>query len=204
MSLFPMFLKLAGRRCVVVGAGRIAEPKIASLIRAGADILVVAPRATRRIASWSRKRAILWRRRRFTVRDLRGASLVISASNSSELRNRIFLEARSRGIFCNSVDDPLHCDFYYPAVVRRGPLQIAICTSGASPALARRLRRELQRQFTPRFGDWVVHLGKAREEILEQGLPAARRLQILRRIADPVEFHAFRKQRAQSARAGKL
>lgn len=200
MSLFPMFLKLAGRRCVVIGAGRIAEPKVASLIRAGADVLVVARRATPRIAAWSRRGNILLRRRRFTARDLRGASLIISASNSPELRDHVFREACSRGIFCNSVDDPLRCDFYYPAVVRRGPLQIAISTSGASPALAQRLRRELERQFTSRFGDWVGHLGKARDEILAQTLPAARRLQILRRIAEPAQFLAFSNHREQSAR----
>lgn len=202
MSLFPMFLKLAGRRCLVVGAGKIAEPKIESLLCAGADVLVVAPRAARRIATWSRTGAIHWHRRKFELRDLAGVMLVTATTNDPRANARVFREARCHGIFCNSVDDPAHCDFYYPAVVRRGPFQIAISTSGASPALAQRLRRQLEREFTSSFGEWVAHLGTARQEVLARQLLPARRRRLLHRLASSSEFEKFLKHRNISARGG--
>lgn len=191
MYLFPIFLQLEGRRCLVVGAGKVAEAKIESLLRAGTEVLVVAPRATRRIAAWSCASRVRWHRHKFAPRDLTCVSLVVTATNVARVNAHVFREASSRGIFCNSVDDPSHCNFYYPAVVRRGPLQIAISTSGASPALASRLRRELERQYTSRFGDWVAHLGSMREKIFGKQMSSAQRRRILRRIASPSQFERF-------------
>jgi siroheme synthase-like protein len=134
-SLFPMFLNLEGRLCVVVGAGRIAESKIAALRASGARVRVVAPRATRRVKAWSANREITWIPRRFAARDLNGSALVIAATNCPHTNQAIFDADASRRVPCNAVDDPARCDFYFPAIVRRGPLQIAISTSGCSPAL---------------------------------------------------------------------
>lgn len=201
MPLFPMFLKLEGRRCVVIGAGKLAEPKIESLLNAGARVFVVAPQATPRIAQWSSEEKINWTRRKFRARSLAGAFLVIAATGLPEINARIFTAARRRGILCNAVDDPLRCDFFYSAVLRRGPLQIAISTNGASPALAQTLRRELDHLLSPDFGAWVARLGKMRRKILAQGLPPARRRKILCRIATPPHFHDFLKHRSESAPA---
>jgi precorrin-2 dehydrogenase / sirohydrochlorin ferrochelatase len=168
MILFPIFLKLSGRRCLVVGAGAEGESKMAGLLLAGAEVHVVAPRARPQVRAWSRKGKIEWKRRRFRVGDLEGMFLVVAATSSPKLHQRIHREARRRGVLCNSVDDPPRCDFYCPAVVRRGALQIAISTSGHSPALAQRLRKELERQFGPEYEAWVEHLGKTRKKVLAE------------------------------------
>ncbi len=139
-KLFPMFLKLSDRRCLVVGAGTIAESKIASLLEAGGRVRVVAPEATPQVCSWAQSNTIEWRQRPFQPVDLDGMFLVVAATSSTQLHKRIFEEATQRGVLCNIVDVPPLCDFYYPAVVQRGALQIAISTAGQSPALAQRLR----------------------------------------------------------------
>jgi len=137
MSLFPMFLKLEGRVCLVVGAGKVGESKIRSLVAAGARVRTVAPTATPAVAAWDRLGVLAWEGRAFQSADLEGAFLVVAATSSPMVNDVIFREARQRGILCNVVDDPQRCDFYSPAVVRRGDLQIAISTAGRSPALAR-------------------------------------------------------------------
>jgi precorrin-2 dehydrogenase / sirohydrochlorin ferrochelatase len=181
--LFPLFLKLGGRRCLVVGAGALAEPKIESLLASGARVRVVAPRATEIVERWARARRIVWRRGLYREADLRGAFLVVAATSSPKLHARIFRQARKRGILCNAVDDPLHCDFYYPAVVRRGAFQIAISTGGLSPALAQQLRKRLESEFGPEYGALLKQLGKARERIRRKHLDPESRREILRRMA---------------------
>jgi len=186
MNLFPMFLKLSGRRCLVVGAGRVGEPKIASLISSGARVRVVAPSAGEAVAQWARTGKISWQARPFSSADLDEMFLAVVAAGSARLNHRISREARRRGILCNVVDDPAHCDFYYPAVVRRGPLQIAISTAGQSPALAQRLRRQLEQQFGPEYQAWVRELGKARRRLLDSGMAPARRTRLLHQLAGQV------------------
>src|ERR1700737_4902031 len=123
MTLFPMFLKLEGRSCLVVGAGSVGAPKIESLLETGACVRVVAPRVNFAVGEWAGSGAISWEAREFVVSDLDGVFLVIAATSSREVNELIFREARRRNMLCNVVDDPEHCDFYYPAVVRRGNLQ---------------------------------------------------------------------------------
>lgn len=196
-GLFPLFLKLAGRRCLVVGAGAIAESKIESLLQAGARIKVVAPEATEKIERLSRVKQIVWRRRAYRPADLVGAFLVIAATSSAKLHRCIFRQARRSGILCNAVDDPPNCDFYYPAVVRRGSLQIAISTGGESPSLAARLRAELERQFGPEYGAWVKRLGRERAAILRRVFDPAKKRKILLRHASAAGFRAFRRAKTQ-------
>ena len=144
-SLFPLFLRLAGRRCLVVGAGAIAESKIESLLRAGARVKVVAPKATDKVRSWARAKQIVWRAREYRPADLAGAFLVIAATSSPALHRAIFREARRSGALCNAVDDPPNCDFYYPAVVRRGSLQIA---HGSSSVIEKHCEHNRTRSFS--------------------------------------------------------
>ena len=185
-----MFLKLAGRKCLVIGAGRIAEPKIESLLHADADVRVVAPEATRKVAAHARAGRIVWETREFTPSDLDGIFLVVAATNSPGVNHEIFRESRRRNILCNAVDDPEHCDFYYPAVVRRGHLQIAISTAGQSPSLAQRLRKELEQQFGPEYENWVEALGKARQEIMAEALSPRRRKSLLHQLASRDAFES--------------
>jgi precorrin-2 dehydrogenase/sirohydrochlorin ferrochelatase len=192
MKLFPLFLKLEKRRCLVVGAGAIAESKIAGLLGTGAKVCVVAPEATPKVRGWARSRKIAWRRRAFRPKDLRSMFLVIAATPSRELHEQIFRQARRLGVLCNIVDVPRLCDFYYPAVVRRGALQIAISTTGQSPALAQRLRQELERQFDEEYAEWLTHIGKARQKIQLRPLSAGERRRLLHELVSAEAFETFR------------
>jgi len=188
-----MFLKLSARPCLVVGAGTIGESKITSLLEAGAKISVVALEATSQVQNWARSKEITWNQRPFQPDDLEGKFLVVAATSSTELHERIFEEATKRGVLCNTVDVPLLCDFYYPAVVQRGALQIAISTSGQSPALAQRLRKQLEEQFGPEYEDWLAHLGQAREKLHSATLDSEERKRLLHEDASEEAFESFRR-----------
>ena len=182
-NLFPMVLKLEGRPCLVVGAGTVAEGKIGSLLLAGATVRVVAPQANAAVLEWARTGVIRWEAREFSPLDLDNVFLVIAATSSNEVNESVFREAQRRDVLCNVVDHPQHCDFYYPAVVRRGQLQIAISTAGESPALAQRLRRELEIQFGPEYESWVEQLGKARSELFARDINPEERRRRLHELA---------------------
>jgi precorrin-2 dehydrogenase len=190
-NLFPLFLRLEGRRCVLVGAGQVATQKLGGMLAAGAHVHVVAPHVTREIAQLVAEGTLCWSRRPFLPRDLAGATLVIAATGNPEINHLIFQEARRQGVLCNAVDEPQHCDFYYPAVVRRGDLQIAISTAGHSPALAQRLRRELEAEFSESYASWLSFLGRARRRLFERKIDPSRRKQLLHRLVTPRAFERF-------------
>ncbi len=192
MTLFPMFMKLEGRPCLVVGAGTIGEPKIGSLLVSGASVRVVAFTATPAVAEWAKTGAITWEARAFTGADLDGVFLVIAATNSRDVNATIFREAGRRNILCNVVDDPEYCDFYYPAVVRRGDLQLAISTNGHSPALAQRIRRELEVQFGPEYGEWLEQLGTIRQQLFASPMDPEERRHLLHELASREAFERAR------------
>lgn len=200
-SLFPLFLKLAGRRCIVVGAGLIGEGKILGLLVTGAKILVVAPQATPAVRRWAKAGRIRWLRREFRDSDLNGCFCVVAATSSNLLHERIFRLAQRRGVLCNVVDVPELCDFYYPAVVRRGALQIAISTSGESPALAQRLRKDLEKQFGPEYAVWVKQLGGSRRKVNAGSDDAEERKTKLHAMASEGSLRMFQKQ-VRRARPG--
>lgn len=189
-NLFPMFMKLAGKRCLVVGAGQVGEPKIAGLIDTGASIHVVATEAGRQVYEWARAGKIDLELRTFSENDLDGKFLAVVATASESLNQLIYHEAKRRGVLCNVVDVPEYCDFFYPAVVRRGDLQIAISTSGQSPSLAQKLRQQLERQFGPGYEEWVRQLGETRRLILASDLDKAIKLELLHSLASREAFEA--------------
>jgi len=190
--LFPLFLKLENRPCLVVGASTIAEGKIAGLLEAEARVRVVAPQATPQVQSWAQERKLEWQQRSYEPNDLQGMFLVVAATSSALLHEQIFAQARRQNVLCNVVDVPHLCDFFYPAVVRRGALQIAISTAGESPALAQRLRKELEVQFGPDYEAWVTALGAARAEIAGRDLTAEDRKELLHQLASEEFFQLFR------------
>lgn len=182
-ALFPMFMKLENKRCLVVGAGKVGEPKIASLLDTGALIRVVAFGASDMVRKWAREGKIKLELRAFTAADLDGIFLAVVATASRELNASIYNEAQRRGVLCNVVDDPAYCDFYYPAVVRRGDLQIAISTNGKSPALSQKLRQQLERQFGPGYAQWVAQLGETRKLVLASDLHPQKKRELLLSLA---------------------
>jgi siroheme synthase-like protein len=196
VGLFPVFLKLKGRRCLVVGAGTVAEAKVRSLLESGADVHVVGPKATQTLKQWAREGKLVWQARSFDPSDLEGIFLVVVATSSRQLNERVSQEAARRRVLCNAVDDPAHCDFYYGAVVRRGPFQIAISTSGCSPALAQRLKSEIAKQFGPEYGAWVEQLGETRRTLLARIMDPKRRQRLLHRLASGEGYAAFVRSKA--------
>ena len=151
---------------------------------------MVAPQAKTAVQDWAKSNEIEWIERNFQSADLDGAFLVIAATSSHDLNQVIYGEARRRNVLCNAVDDPENCDFFYPAVVRRGDLQIAISTGGHSPALAQRLREELERQFGPEYSRWVRELGEVRQQLLAQEIDPEQRRQLLHKLASRASFNA--------------
>jgi precorrin-2 dehydrogenase/sirohydrochlorin ferrochelatase len=182
-SLFPMFVKLAGKRCLVVGAGNVGEPKIGALIDTGARVTVIALHANDAVNAWAAAGEITLERRAFAAEDLDGAFLAVVATASRALNGSIYREAQRRGVLCNVVDDPEYCDFYYPAVVQRGDLQIAISTNGQSPSLSQKLRQQLERQFGPGYAEWVAELGETRKLVLGSDLDPKRKRELLLSLA---------------------
>ena len=190
-SLFPMFMKLAGKQCLVVGAGKVGEPKIGGLIDTGAHIHVVAIAANGRVHEWAHARKVELELRPFSVSDLDGKFLAVVATASNGLNELIYREAQRRGVLCNVVDVPEYCDFFYPAVVRRGDLQIAISTSGQSPSLAQKLRQQLERQFGLGYAAWVEQLGETRRLILASDLDKETKSELLHSLASRQAFEAL-------------
>jgi precorrin-2 dehydrogenase/sirohydrochlorin ferrochelatase len=195
-----MVLKLAGRPCLVVGAGAVAESKISGLLDAAAKVLVVAPEATEQVKSWVATGQIEWLARPYEPSDLEGMFLVVAATDSHELHENLHAEARRRGVLCNVVDVPELCDFYYPAVAQRGALQIAVSTSGQSPALAQRLRKELEEQFGPEYETWLQQLGEEREKLFAANMDPEERKRLLHDLASAEAFKSFlRKHKSKRA-----
>lgn len=182
-SLFPMFMKLSGRQCLIVGAGRVGEPKISGLLETGASIRVVALDASPTVREWARAGKIELDLRPFRSEDLDGAFLAVVATSSRTLNERVYDEAQKRGVLCNVVDVPDLCDFYYPSVVQRGDLQIAVSTAGQSPSLAQKIRQQLEKQFGPGYTAWVKELGETRKLILSSDLDKERKLDLLHSLA---------------------
>jgi siroheme synthase-like protein len=178
-----MFLKLEGKQCLVVGAGKVGEPKIGGLLETGARLRVVSLEASPAVREWARAGKLELELRAFSAEDLEGAFLAVVATNSRTLNERVYREAQRRGVLCNVVDVLDLCDFFYPAVVRRGDLQIAISTAGQSPSLAQKIRQQLETQFGPGYAAWVAELGETRKLILASDLVRERKLDLLHSLA---------------------
>jgi precorrin-2 dehydrogenase/sirohydrochlorin ferrochelatase len=202
VQLFPLFLKLESRRCLVVGAGKIADQKLDSLLSSGADLHVVAPQANERVRQLAASGRLTWHARTFQPADLDDVAMVIAATGDPAANAEIFRLSEARQVLCNAVDEPQHCHFYYPAVVRRGDLQIAISTGGHSPALAQRLRAELEKIFTPDYAPWLQWLGTVRSLLFRRSIDPQLRTQTLRRIATRDVYERFT--RAHQRRQGGL
>jgi precorrin-2 dehydrogenase/sirohydrochlorin ferrochelatase len=184
VNLFPIFLKLEGRRCVVIGAGAVGTQKIAGLLEAGADVVVVDPSPAVSFREHFASR-VTWQKRNYVPSDLDAAYLVIVATSDEALNWQIYDEAQRRGILANVVDVPPLCDFYYPAVVRRGALIVAVSSQGESPHLAQRVRDEISEALPEELSSAVDRIGEERRRILREHQPGPERLQLLRDLVYP-------------------
>jgi precorrin-2 dehydrogenase/sirohydrochlorin ferrochelatase len=182
ISYYPAFLKLEGKKCVVIGGGKVAERKIISLLEANAIVVLVSPDATPFLAKLAEEGKITWIKDTFKPDHLEGAWLVFACTNQREVQREVFQACEERKIFCNVVDQPDVSSFIVPSVIKRGALTLAISTSGASPAVSRRLRERLERLFGEEYVLYLELMRRIRELILSKGLPQEekeRKLQVL-------------------------
>ncbi len=168
---YPLFVDLRGRRCVVIGGGLIAQRKVTTLLRFGAAITLVSPTVTKRLARYAQQGVVRHVVRRFRPGDLKGAWLVYAATDDQQINEQVFREASAAQIFTNVVDQKPLCSFIAPAIVKRGELVIAISTGGASPTVAKRLRRELQQTIGADYGSFLKLLGSLRD-VAKRMLPS--------------------------------
>jgi len=189
-NLFPMFVKLEGRPVLVVGGGNVAAAKVGGLLETGAGVRVIALQANEALRELADSGQVTLEERAFRAADLDGIFLVVVATELEQVNQVVCLEARRRGVLCNVVDVPEQCDFFYPALVRRGDLQIAISTAGQSPSLAQKIRQQLERQFGPGWAEWVAELGATRRDILRSDLNPQRKRTLLQSLASREAFEA--------------
>ncbi|HMB34741.1 MAG TPA: bifunctional precorrin-2 dehydrogenase/sirohydrochlorin ferrochelatase [Methylomirabilota bacterium] len=162
---YPVALDLRGRLCLVVGGGPVAEAKVHGLLAAGARVTVVSPELTTTLASWAADGRISHRPHEYGPDDLDGQQLVFAATDRREVTEAVAGEARRRGVWVNAADDPAFCDFLLPSVLRRGRLIVAVSTGGASPALAARVRRDLEAHVPSEYEALVELAAEVRSEL---------------------------------------
>ena len=188
MKTYPLMLNIQGRQAVVVGGGSIGVRKVQSLLEAGAKVRLVAPQVAD-AAGLERAEVI---QAPYEPRHLAGAALVFACTDSRELNSRIARDARSAGAWVNAADQPEDCDFFVPAVVSDGPVQIAIGTGGSSPALAAALKKAVASALPPQVGPFAEALAQVRDELQAAEGDTQVRCRVLRRLIEQDALEAFR------------
>jgi siroheme synthase-like protein len=168
---YPIFLDLTDRPCLVVGGGPVAEGKVRGLLAAGARITVVSPTLTPLLSRLAAEGALACLARAYEPGDLAGMALALAASGDRAVSAAVLAEGRARGVWVNAADDPDRCDFFLPALLRRGTLAVAVSTGGVSPALTRAVRDALERHFPAELGALVDVVGEVRREVRERAVP---------------------------------
>jgi siroheme synthase-like protein len=168
MGYYPVFLNMSGQHCIVIGGGAVAQRRVEGLLAASASVTVVSPAVTQPLAKLAAQGAIKYVTRAYEPGDLAGCNLAFIATDVGDVNQSVFSEACRRGVWINSADDPANCDFIVPSVVRRGDLSVAVSTGGASPALARAIREELETYFTADYARLVQVAGEVRQELKDK------------------------------------
>ena len=170
MEYYPVCLRIEGKPCLVVGGGRVASRKAAGLLAAGAVVTVVSPELSSSLDALRRRGAVVWEERGYRPGDAAGFFLVMAATDDEGVQRMVYEDAERLNILVNVADVPQRCNFILPALVRRGPLSIAVSTSGNSPALAKKLRRELEKRFGREYEILCSLMGDLRPWVLGRGL----------------------------------
>lgn len=168
MKTYPIFAVIENKPCLVVGGGAVGERKVADLMAAGARVTVISRTLTPELAALADRGEIRYLSQDFTDAQVEGMALVMAATDDPEVNAAVSAAAQARAIWVNVADEPQHCTFIVPAQVRRGDLTLAISTGGASPALARQLREELQQHFGPEYGPYLDLLRRVRTRLLTE------------------------------------
>ncbi|MDQ0215870.1 precorrin-2 dehydrogenase/sirohydrochlorin ferrochelatase [Oikeobacillus pervagus] len=181
---YPIMINLQEKKVVVVGGGKVAERKVLHLIESHADVTVVSPNMTKTLRVMSEQHQITWLRKYFEEDDLRDAVLVFAATNDSEINEKVRKSAQPQQ-FVNVVDQPKKSDFHVPSMVRKGRLNIAISTTGASPILAKIIKKDLESKYGEEYEEYLDFLYEARQQIILEVKDSAMKRQLLSAIASP-------------------
>lgn len=179
---FQVGLDVATQSCLVIGGSQEAEDKACRLLDAGATLVVVSPRVTPRLESLAQENRLLWHRRGFQMDDLAGVHLVVNSVEDTALAEQVYERACQDRLLINSYDQPTYSNFGMAALVHPGPLRISISTSNASPALASRLRQDLEQLFDEEFVEYIDQLSRVRQHLRQQMTDRAARMELLRSL----------------------
>ena len=195
MRYYPINLDVQNRECLVVGGGGVGERKVKTLLECGALVTVVTTDATEALQTLASERVISLKTREYEPSDMEGKFLVIGATDNEALNQTISKDAGERGMLCNIADRPEVCNFVLPAIVRQGDLLIAISTSNKSPAVARRTRKILEKEFGPEYAVLINLMGAIRQKLLAQSKsPEAHKL-MFERLLDEGLLEMIREER---------
>ena len=170
MGYYPIFIDMAERRCIVVGGGAVAQRKVEALLHVGAAVTVISPNLTEHLNSWVNEGRIRHLAREYRTGDLDGYQFAFVATDDGGVNAAVFREGKERGVWVNAADDPAHCDFILPSVLRRGNLVVAVATGGTSPALSRAVREELESYFTADYADLAHVAADVRRELKQNSV----------------------------------
>jgi len=193
MKYYPIFVRMDGKTCLVVGGGDVATQKVEALLDAGAVVRVISPSLTPRLSELAAATAIEWRERVYGDGDLEGIFLVIAATSDENLHERIDRDAELAGVLLNVVDRPRWCDFIVPSIARRGELTVAVSTAGASPAFARRVRQDIEQLLGPEYERALTLLSRLRARLREEQRSFAERQRIFDRLLDSSLLDSLRR-----------
>jgi precorrin-2 dehydrogenase/sirohydrochlorin ferrochelatase len=184
--MYPIILRLQNSSCLVVGGGKVAERKVRSLLEAGAEVTIISPEVSPKLNSLHQNGNIQWFNRVYQAGDLKPYRLIIAATNDHDVNRQIFEEANTQQALINSVDDPENCNFYVPALLKRGQLMLAISTSGAVPALAKALRRFFEKKLYPGIERDIEQVQALRRDIVQQaGSDEGQKKQMYKQVLQP-------------------
>lgn len=182
-AYFPLFLDISDKKFLVVGGGKVAERKIRALLRLKAKVKAISPKMTKGIKHMAEKGLIEIEEKPYESGELEGYDFVISATNDKDVNRRISSDARKMGILANVVDDPELCNFIMPSIVKKGPIIVAISTSGKIPLLSKKLRKDLEKMIDDDYLKYVSKIGKIRKELLDTVKDRKMREKMLRIIS---------------------
>jgi precorrin-2 dehydrogenase/sirohydrochlorin ferrochelatase len=201
MNYYPILVDLEGKKALIVGGGRVAERKAETLLEYGASIDLVSKELTYALELLVEGRRITYLGPEFKEAFLDSVFIVVAATNDKQLNRKVSLSARRKGLLVNAVDQPQDCNFIVPSIVKRGDLLIAVSTSGKSPALSKKIRKDLENQFGEEYRAFLLLMGRLRDRILSRGLPQEENSRIFHQIVDSPLLKALSEESREDVRA---
>jgi len=197
---YPINLLLKNKSCLVIGGGAVAERKVRRLLECGARVLVISPKSTQGLNGLAKKKKIIFKKRQINLKDLLGAYLVISATDDREINLLVSSYCRKRNILINIVDSPDECSFILPSIIRRGALTVSVSTDGISPALSRKIRRDLQERFGAEYARFLRIMREIRPAVLKKIKSLKIRKEFFKKALQPQIFDLLKKNKTRQAK----